>query len=64
MNPNDTALPFFMQYLETQQTESEDTLSAQACNGMGQTQTPWGCWMDTKKYPSDGDDAAPSLPGI
>lgn len=66
MNPNDktvTELPFFAQLLESQRSDVTDTLEAAAgaCNFIGATQTPWGCWMDTKKYPSDGDDQSGPL---
>jgi|JI10StandDraft_1071094.scaffolds.fasta_scaffold3509814_1 hypothetical protein len=59
MNPNDTAaLPFFLQYLESQ-TET-DTLSttnaAPWCSGPYETRSGGYCFIDTKKYPSDGDD--------
>ncbi|HMV68725.1 MAG TPA: microviridin/marinostatin family tricyclic proteinase inhibitor [Myxococcota bacterium] len=66
MNPtNDTALPFFMQYLETQVipgSEDPDTTSVQSCNWPGTLMGGW-CIMDTKKYPSDGDDS-PTSPGL
>lgn len=61
MNPhNDAALPFFMQYLESQTSpiaEDPDTLSAQKCTGFTTAVGSW-CILDTYKYPTDGDDDA------
>ncbi|HMV68724.1 MAG TPA: microviridin/marinostatin family tricyclic proteinase inhibitor [Myxococcota bacterium] len=60
MNTNDNALPFFLQYLETQVAPTDDTLSTTSgatCDWRNQeTQTAWGCIIDTKKYPSDQDE--------
>ncbi|HMV68723.1 MAG TPA: microviridin/marinostatin family tricyclic proteinase inhibitor [Myxococcota bacterium] len=55
------ALPFFLQYLETQVAPSEDTLSAESgtkCDPYKlQTSTyGGGCILDTLKYPSDHDE--------
>lgn len=59
MNPdNNQPLPFFLQYLESQRSESEDTLSASGCPWNLPTWTQWGCYIDTKKYPSDDDEQA------
>jgi hypothetical protein len=65
MNPNDTAaLPFFLQYLESQTDTENDTLSATDggwCSAPWQTKIRGACILDTTKYPSDEDEVRSSL---
>lgn len=58
MNPNDTAaLPFFLQYLESQtETDTLSTADGAWCSAPWETKVRGVCYLDTKKYPSDEDE--------